>query len=171
MYCTLEEAFGGSSGSNFLSNRIKGDVHPVHRKRFDEEEKKKEEKKNNEYRCNHGNNTCQQVFDNNVSFNHQKKLNSIGLQQFPENSPHPQNYTFSPQYPWNPWARNGYLDYGNMFYGNSYQNIPKQRRVEHFGNQEGGKCNCKNNLKLILTYFIFFLISLAIVLSIIMICN
>ena len=83
VYATLEEAFGGISGSNFLSTRIKGDLHPVHRRRFEEEERKKEENErrkqsNNEYMCRYGDNSCQQVVDNNTRFNHQQKLNAVG---------------------------------------------------------------------------------------------
>lgn len=185
VYASLDEAFGGISGSNFLSTRLEGDLHPIHKKKFEEEEKEKEKElkrkhENNEYTCTYRDGTCDDAFHNNLRFNHQQKINAIGLQPFPV------NYTFSPQYPWYPMAKHGYLNYANdissMFYNDPYKYFPrlaydlqnyqnKHRMVENFSSHEEHQCTCHKTFKIMTTYFIFFLISLAIVMSIFMICS
>lgn len=104
-YASIQEAWGGVSGNTSL--------HPVHQKRV-------EEFGNSDrlYRCNYGDQPCDESFYANQRFNNQKKAVAEGTQPFLPpgpggfpGSPPPHNYLFSPQYPWYPWAQYGYLTY------------------------------------------------------------
>lgn len=64
------------------------------------------------YMCNYGDMSCAQAYHNNQVYNNMKRQVAAGMQPFTPWSPPPQNYMFSPQYPWYNNARNGYLQYG-----------------------------------------------------------
>ena len=142
-YASISEAWGGVSGSNQLSTPLHQRTHPIHLKRIAEERKKKEQQQNKVpywkttkdlYKCNYGSHNCNDIFYQNQQFNNEKKQIAQGTQPFlPPSmgytgSPPPQNYTFAPQYPWYPWARQGYLGYGpgvsSMWYNNPWQYNP-----------------------------------------------
>lgn len=183
VYATIEEAWGNVSGSNFLSTPLKNNLHPIQKKRYEEEQKQKY------FQCKFKGENCNDVFKRNKIFNEQKKMVAEGLQQFPVGIPGPHNYVFLPQYPWHPWAKSGYLQYGPqisaMFYNNPFTYYPKisqdlynyQQKhpeyIEYFSEEKCNHCNDlylldRKNIRTGITFFIFFLISLAVVLCVIM---
>jgi hypothetical protein len=202
-YCSIEEAWG----SNLLTAPPKNKLHPIQQKRHKGEQKKKQE--TGMYQCTYGDTSCGNVVNRNNNFNDMKKQVAMGVQPFPNGAPGPQNYTYSPQYPWNQWARAGYMQYPYQIYNNPYVNFPDishqlstnpqqhpgnynppieypynayrpefpremTRRVENFGNSNCPNCsNCsldQKNIRTCITYFIFFLIALAVILCVFMIC-
>ena len=222
MYTSIEEAWGGVSGSNLLTTPLKNKLHPIQEKRkFAEQKKIQERDQKSNYQCRYGDMSCGDVVNNNNNYNDMKKQVAMGIQPFPIGAPEPHNYTYSPQYPWHPWARAGYVQYpyqlSAMFYNNPYNNFPNisnqlsmyqqqhpdnyktpfkypygpsrselppagypysqdmPKIVENFGNVK--KCNCSNgnlldqkNIRTCVTYLIFFLIALAVILCVFMIC-
>lgn len=205
-YASIEEAWGGVSGSNMLSTPLHKRQHPIHIKQkenFTNTQKWKNE--DDLYQCSYGSQHCNQVYKTNQNFNEQKKMVAAGMQPYPltnQNVP----FTFLPQYPWYPLARNSYLMYGpqvsQMFYSNPWMAYPyvanqiamnqqyttpigpyqpqgfipldykdsmdppvKHNQREHFTDPVK-MSTFKNGM----IYFIFFLISLAVILVIAMIC-
>ena len=250
-YASIEEVWGGVSGSNQLTtplgsksqfqsqSQLVNGIHPIHMKRLKESQIEnfanmkspgeiKWKTANDLYKCNYGTHkTCNQVFDQNQQFNNEKKNVAAGVQNFLPGSPSPQNYAFSPQYPWYPWAKQGYMMYGpemsNMWYGNpwgTYPNIANQiaqNQLQHGVGMPGGPPYTKtgyyypqgfmplppqynlnpsapamqnfnkndnylkkkarrenfsssNTTKTCMIYFIFFLVALAVILCVFIIC-
>ena len=214
-YASIEEAWGGVSGSNQLTTPLHQRIHPIHLKQMGNPNTWKNTK--DLYQCNYGSHDCNQIQKQNQEFNNQKKQIAQGTQPFPPGSPQPQNYTYLPQYPWYPWARYGYLTYppiiSNMWYSNPFAYNPyiaqqiQQRQImsqepltptnniyqpqgfiplpykesmnpprmypprtikEAFGNVHMNPKEKAVNQGMI--YFIFFLVALAVVLAIVMIC-
>jgi len=170
-YASIEEAWGGTNGSNFLNIPLKNRP----QKQPPQKKVQTQLQNPNIYRCDN----CLQAVQNNLAFNERQKQVATGLQPFPTGAPMPQNYVYAPQYPWHPQAKQGFMLYGpqvsNMFYNNPYLYYPEisnqlynyqnqhQKRVEHFSNE---KDNCK--CKVYLFYIIVALILLAIVMCIFM---
>jgi hypothetical protein len=81
------------------------------------------------YQCSYGTHDCNQIFEQNKSYNNEKKAIAAGIQNFLPSSPKPQNYNFLPQYPWHPWAQQGYLMYGpqasQMWYNDPFRYNPE----------------------------------------------
>lgn len=209
-YASINEAWGGISGSNQLTTPLERKRHPLHQKQIERRRQPPPPLRTTQdpYQCNYADHTCEQVFQQNQQYNNQKKEIAQGTQPFLMQSPHPQDYTFLPQYPWNEWARYGYLMYGpqvsNMWYSNPYQFNPQvAQQIRHqqiHGNvgpmtpigpyypqgftPMGPEYNVNppsitkkrredftNDAKTIKTgmiYFIFFLLSLAVILCIFM---
>lgn len=132
-YASIEEAWGGVSGSNMLSTPLHQRMHPIHqqqKERFANQQPAPSWKNTDDkYQCSYGSQHCNQVFDQNQQFNNQKKQIAAGIQPFLPGSPQPQNYTMLPQYPWYPWAKHGYLMYppemSQMFYNNPWGYNPQ----------------------------------------------
>jgi len=162
-YASIEEAWGGLSGSSTLNtpvrNNISNSIHPVHQARRKSQQnnnntenftnnndgiKQFEQPQGGVYDCRYGNDmSCNQAYNNNLQFNNMKKLVAQGNQPFTPWSPQPQNYMFSPQYPWYPWAKQGFLNYGGdissmmynypwMFYPGIAQQI-QNYQMKHLG--------------------------------------
>lgn len=220
-YASINEAWGGISGSNQLTTPLEQKRHPIHQQQIQRHNKPVPPQRTTRdpYECTYGNYDCEKVYRQNQQYNNQKKHIAQGTQPFLPQSPHPQDYTFLPQYPWNDWARQGYLMYGpqmsNMWYSNPYQFNPQvanqvrheqihgnvgpmtpigpyypqgfvpqspmynvnpplptsqdRKKREDFANSTEG-----NAIKTGMIYFIFFLVSLAVVLCIFMmflLCN
>ena len=225
-YASIQEAWGGVSGSNQLATPLTNRMHPIHLKQLNNvennmgnniEDKQPSWKTNKDlYHCNYGTHDCNKIFKQNQNFNNQKKNIAQGTQPFLPGSPHPQNYTFLPQYPWYPWAKQGYLMYppqlSNMWYNNAWMynpqvaqqitnaqmtgnvgpmiptgpyqpqgffpipythsmdppRIPKRPLIQH--KKRESFTDTANTVKNGLIYFIFFLVALAVILCIFMIC-
>jgi len=89
------------------------------------------------YNCNYGDISCAQAVQNNQQFNNMQKQVAAGMQPYTPWSPPPQNYTFSPQYPWQNWAKQGFLNYGNdissMWYNQPWMFYPDiARQVQNY---------------------------------------
>lgn len=212
-YASIQEVWGGVSGSNQLSVPLTHTKHPIHQQQIDRTVQKYPEPKykneNEKYQCKYGSETCEKVFNQNEQYNNDKKMIAQGTQ--PQNFPH--NYPpgiLLPQYPWYPAAMQNYLMYGprlsQMWYNNpmmynpeianqimmqqmynpgvhvmpmmpytmknpggfgNEMKEPKQntKRIEHFSSNTSADV-----VKTSIIYFIFFLISLAVILCICMIC-
>lgn len=193
-YASIEEAWGGISGSNMLSIPLHKKEHPIHTKQ-------KQNPDSGIYQCTYGSQHCNQVVNANNNFNEQKKLVAAGMQNYPHQQQ--QIFTYLPQYPWYPIPREQYLQYSPMisamWYNDPWMYDPvvaeqiaryqamhgtrqgsiartgfhqgfappvykKQKRVEHFTN------DMKDPIKTGMVYFIFFLIALAVILVIALIC-
>jgi len=212
-YASINEAWGGVSGNNQLSTPLTQRMHPIHLQKMEKEEKAWKTS-NDLYQCNYGSHQCEQSVAENNKFNQQKKAIAQGTQPFLPGSPGPQNYTFLPQYPWHPWAKQGYLMYppelSQMWYSNPWMvnpyvsnQIQQQQLMGNTGPmvpmgpyQPQGflplpyrhsmdppgvpsrpyKISRRENFsndKAVgqgMIYFIFFLVSMAVVLAIVMIC-
>jgi len=193
MYASIEEAYGGVSGNSLLNVNMTNTVHPQHKKTIERfsntgvagNMNKLYGNGNNEYKCTYRNMPCEEVLNNNMEYNNRQKMVADGTQNFTQMSPNPQNYTFSPQYPWYPWAKEGYLKLPNqvssMFYNNPYDYYPEiakqisKYQAEHPNNYEvkierpfrenfnGGNNNCDNMDNLIkkcMIMFIFYILFL-----------
>lgn len=134
-YASISEVWGGVSGSAQLSTPLEKKVHPVHQKQIERVNSKLGPEKTQQelYKCNYttpgiSEESCQQVSDENEMYNNEKKAIAQGMQRFLPQSPYPQNYTFLPQYPWSPQAKQGYLGYfpeaSSMWYSNPYMYNP-----------------------------------------------
>jgi hypothetical protein len=150
-YASIEEAWGGISGSSMLDTPVQNmsnNIHPMHKVRKETEQtliktqnnvenftnqkpnriKQFEQPQGGDYNCRYGDISCNQAYNNNLQFNNIKKSVSQGNQPFTPWSPQPQNYMFSPQYPWYPWEKQGYLNYGedisNMMYNYPWMFYP-----------------------------------------------
>ncbi len=135
-YASIQEAWGGVSGSNMLSTPLNNNQnfvplhqrsHPIHqqqKEQFANQPPPSWKTTNDLYQCTYGSQHCNQVFDQNQKFNNEKKNIAAGIQPFLPGSPGPYNYTFLPQYPWYPWAKHGYLMYppmlSNMWYNDPF---------------------------------------------------
>lgn len=89
------------------------------------------------YNCNYGDMSCAQAVQNNTQFNNMQKMVAAGMQPFTPWSPQPQNYTFSAQYPYYPWTKAGFLNYGNdvssMWYNQPWMFYPDiARQVQNY---------------------------------------
>lgn len=89
------------------------------------------------YNCNYGDMSCAQAVQNNTQFNNMQKMVAAGMQPFTPWSPQPQNYKFAGQYPWYPWAKQGFLNYGNdissMWYNQPWMFYPDiARQVQNY---------------------------------------
>lgn len=135
-YASIEEAWGGVSGSNMLGlptgsaegaqNRLTNSVHPNHKKQLALRKRQKRAEKaprwkteQDQYQCTYGSpgmkENCNKVFHRNQEYNQQKKNIVNG---YPGYTP-PYGGQFPvppaallPQYPWYPDTRYGYLNYG-----------------------------------------------------------
>lgn len=134
-YASISEVWGGVSGSAQLSTPLEKKIHPVHQKQIERVNSKLGPEKTQQelYKCNYttpgiSEESCSQVSDENEMYNNEKKAIAQGMQRFLPNSPYPQNYTFLPQYPWNPQAKQGYMGYfpevSSMWYSNPYMYNP-----------------------------------------------
>ena len=205
-YASIQEAWGGVSGSNMLSTPLYQRQHPIHQQQKEQFENAPSWKNTNDlYQCTYGSQHCNQVFNRNQQFNEEKKAIAAGIQPFLPGSPGPYNYTFLPQYPWYPWARHSYLMYppmlSNMWYNNPWAYNPQiaaeiahnqksiiptgtyqpqgfmpygqstnpPRKIPHNRREDftDGKSAAMHSGMI---YFIFFLVALAVILVIAMIC-
>ena len=124
-YASINEAWGGISGSNQLTTPLEKSRHPIHESQINRRRKysqPREHSANDLYQCKYGSHDCDEIFQQNKVYNERQKKVAEGLQKFLPNSPGPQDYTFLPQYPWMPWARSGYLMYGPQLSQQWYQN-------------------------------------------------
>lgn len=132
-YASINEVWGGVSGNNQLTTPLEKTRHPIHQKQIDTRQRQnfpepREHTSKDLYQCKYGSHDCEQIFKQNQTYNNNKKQVAAGVQPFLPQSPMPHNYTFSPQYPWNPWAREGYMMYGpqqsQMWYTHPFQYNP-----------------------------------------------
>jgi hypothetical protein len=121
-YASLEEAYGGISGSNYsqLVNR----EHPAHKKQNQRRKRVPPYKTvNDRYQCqSEDDNTCQDSFKLNQRYNDHKKHIAQGTMP-PMYSP---GGIYLPQYPWPTDMRNQYLYYSPMMSGQFYNPIHQQ---------------------------------------------
>jgi hypothetical protein len=142
-YASIEEAWP----ENTLTIPMEKRQHPLHQKQMQRqvqqnnnqqmqynqqqqmqypEPKMKTER--DQYQCSYGTHDCNQAFMQNQEYNNEKKKIAAGIQNYLPMSPNPQNYTYLPQYPWHPWAQQGYLMYGpdasKMWYNNPFEYDP-----------------------------------------------
>lgn len=150
-YATIEEAFGGISGSTMLNSQLANRRHPLHQKRIDEENYKRNLRQqrltskgqdvehyptnpssessssSNKYMCNYyDGSTCDQVVARNNQYNQLQKDIAQGTPGY--NNAFEAPYTMFPQYPWYPQAQAGYLMYSpyisSQWYNNPYGYAP-----------------------------------------------
>lgn len=128
-YASINEAWGGVSGSNQLSMSLTNSRHPVHQQQMRKQEPMRQHTSRDLYQCKYGSHDCEQIFKANEKYNREKMQIASGTQPFTPMSPPPQNYTFSPQYPWYPQAQQGYMMYGpqvsQMWYSQPFQYNPQ----------------------------------------------
>lgn len=125
-YASINEAWGGVSGSNQLATPMNHKIHPMVDKQRNDGARVHTAK--DLYKCTYGSHDCEQIFKQNQQINEQNKHVAAGVQPFLPGSVGPLNYTFSPQYPWYPWAQYSYMMYGpqlsKMWYEHPYQTNP-----------------------------------------------
>lgn len=188
-YASIEEAWGGISGSNMLTTPLYKKEHPIH-------QKQKQNPDNGIYQCTYGSQHCNQAVNQNNRFNNQKKNIAMGIQEPPVSVNYP--FTYLPQYPWYPIPREQYLNYSPMISSMWYnypwlydptiaQEILKhQTRVvptghyipQGFGNRkqvvqpkiERFTDESFHPIRNGMIYLIFFLIAIAVILVIALIC-
>jgi hypothetical protein len=131
-YASIQEVWGGISGSNQLSTPLTEKRHPIHEQQLQRRQKyptPREHTSKDLYQCKYGSHDCEQVFKENQVFNNQQKNIAAGMQKFPPGTPYPHNFTYLPQYPWYPWARDSYMMYGpqisNMWYSDPFSYNPR----------------------------------------------
>jgi len=136
-YATIEEAWGGISGSHMLNTPLNQQNSPRIRQLKQQQEKEKQqelqmkqkqqqaqEDYGNRYTCMYGNSeTCNNVVHRNNAFNQRQKQVATGMQQ-----PYT-GYPYLPQYPWYPTPKAAYLGYtpyiSQQFYNNPYAYAPE----------------------------------------------
>lgn len=132
-YASINEVWGGISGNNQLTTPLEKSRHPIHQQQLNRRRKYAMQEPRGHttkdlYQCKYGSHDCEEIFQQNQEFNNKQKRIAEGMQPFNPQSPNPQNYTFLPQYPWYPWARQGYMMYGpqvsQMWYDNPFQYNP-----------------------------------------------
>jgi len=184
-YASIEEAWGGISGSNMLTTPLYKKEHPVH-------QKQKQNPDSGIYQCTYGSQHCNQVVNRNNKFNNQKKAIAAGMQE-PPIMTYP--FTYLPQYPWYPVPKEQYLNYtpiiSSMWYNYPwlYDPVVAQEILQHqtrivptgpyhpqgFGppyKQKVEKFTDENfhPVRNGMIYLIFFLIAIAVILVIALIC-
>lgn len=138
-YASIEEVWGGISGSSQLNTPLNQKLHPIQEKRIREEEIKKMQRRDqlqrnliqwkkdtDPYQCMYNSQPCQQSVQQNHLYNQQQKLVAQGLQQ--QGLQQQSNGILLPQYPWYPQIKQNYLMYppyiSQMWYQNPWQYRP-----------------------------------------------
>lgn len=149
-YASIAEAWGSVSGSNQLSTNM----HPLHKQQIERiknntvpkaEQNLEWKTTQDPYRCLYAGESCNKSVRDNNMINQQNKLVAQGLQ--PQLGPGQQPFVYLPQYPWYPYARQGYMDYGpmisNMWYSNPYghPNFVSPRGNPNFVSPRGNPYN------------------------------
>jgi len=149
-YATIQEAWGGMSGSHMLNTPLKQQQQQQQRRQpsssqlnhhQQQQHQRQRQRQNHHYSeqiddpniTYHGRpyscmyddtHSCNDVIQENHRFNQEKKRIATGMQH----PPIPGGYTYLPQYPWYPNARANYLQYpayiSSQFYNHPYQYYP-----------------------------------------------
>lgn len=132
-YASINEAWGGLSGSSMTTIPMTDQTHPAHRRRQQRARQQQRpppyKTENDLYQCHYGDENCNQIVNRNNHFNQQQKQVAMGYpphMNFPGLYPSP--YAYLPQYPWYPDAKYNYLNYGpaisHAFYSSPEQYFP-----------------------------------------------
>jgi len=190
-YTSIEEAWGGVSGSSMLKTKIpepppniKKRMHPAHKRQIERSAGQKT--KGNEYECTYYGAPCQEALDLNNQFNQDQKAIAQGFPPY-YSPPYPyQRIPMLPQYPWYQVPRNMFLNYpanvSDKFYNHPWKYYPDvamdiynyqqqhpnqmkrpvRRRVEHF-------TNGSSDLHKITIVFLVFLFAMALILCVVLV--